>query len=239
MPIEPITTSIVVPMRNEAATLPSLLEHLKQIGQQPGIEVLLVDGGSEDNSVALARAAGFEVAQSQPGRAVQMNTGAGIARGQLLVFLHADTRLPLIDLTGLGQHLQARSQTWGRFDVRIAGRSRWLPMVATMMNLRSRVTGIATGDQCLFVTRTAFEQVGGFPLQALMEDIEICARLKRQSRPLCLRHKAITSGRRWDEYGTWRTIGLMWRLRWAYWRGEQPGQLWARYHGVNGTLTKD
>src|SRR5690625_4018751 len=110
MPSEPTTTSIVVPMLNEAATLPSLLKHLKQIGQQPGIEVLLVDGGSEDNSVVLARAAGFEVLQSKPGRAVQMNTGAAMARGQLLVFLHADTRLPLIDLTGLGQHLQARSE---------------------------------------------------------------------------------------------------------------------------------
>src|SRR5690625_2305310 len=116
MPSEPTTTSIVVPMLNEAATLPSLLKHLKQIGQQPGIEVRWVGGGSEDNSAALARAAGFEVAQSQPGRAVQMNTGAAMARGQLRVLLHADTRRPPMERAGLGQRLQARGQTWGRFD---------------------------------------------------------------------------------------------------------------------------
>lgn len=226
------TVSIVVPILNEAATLPQLLEQLQPMRRQPGAEVLLVDGGSNDNSAALAGAAGFQVIHSQPGRALQMNIGAAQACGQLLVFLHADTRLPPIDLTGLGQRLQTQGRTWGRFDVRIEGRSFWLPLVATMMNLRSRITGIATGDQCLFVTRTAFDQAGGFPLQALMEDIEICARLKRHSRPVCLRDKAITSGRRWDEYGPWRTIGLMWRLRWAYWRGEQPSRLWARYHGL-------
>lgn len=225
-----ISVSIVVPILNEAATLPNLLEQLKRVHHRPGVEVLLVDGGSKDNSVALAVTAGFRVVESKPGRALQMNTGAAQAHGLLLVFLHADTRLPAIDLTVLEQRLQARGRTWGRFDVRIDGRSLWLPVVATMMNLRSRVTGIATGDQCLFMTRSAFDQVGGFPAQALMEDIEICARLKQSSRPLCLRDKVVTSGRRWDENGTWRTIGLMWRLRWAYWRGERPSRLWARYY---------
>ena len=227
-----IAVSIVVPILNEAATLPPLLNQLQPMRRQPGVEVVLVDGGSRDNSVALAGAAGFQVIHSQPGRALQMNTGAAQTRGRLLVFLHADTRLPPIDLTGLEQCLQTQGRIWGRFDVRIEGRSRWLPLVAIMMNLRSRVTGIATGDQCLFITRTAFDRVGGFPAQALMEDIEICARLKRHSRPMCLRDKAVTSGRRWDEHGTWRTIGLMWRLRWAYWRGEKPSRLLARYHGT-------
>jgi len=151
------------------------------------------------------------------GRARQMNAGAAAAQGELLLFLHADTQLP-----DGADHLVRRAllaAPWGRFDVRISGRPFMLRVVAALMNLRSRWTGIATGDQAIFVTRAAFEQVGGFPDQPLMEDVEISRRLRTVGRPSCLRERVATSGRRWETRGVWRTIFLMWRLRWSYWRG--------------------
>ncbi|MDQ2076015.1 TIGR04283 family arsenosugar biosynthesis glycosyltransferase [Marinimicrobium sp. ABcell2] len=225
----PVTVSIVIPILNEGVALPRLLNHVRGLGRQEGIEVLFVDGGSSDESPTLVSDAGFKLLHGKPGRARQMNAGAAQAQGRLLIFLHADTYLPNLNLADLLHRLDRKGRTWGRFDVTIEGRTFWLPVVAKLMNARSRLTGIATGDQCLFMTREAFEQVGGFPNQPLMEDVEICSRLKAYSRPLCLREKVVTSGRRWDERGTWRTIGLMWRLRWAYWRGESPSRLLARY----------
>ena len=157
-----------------------------------------------------------------------MNHGAGEAHAPTLLFLHADTRLPA-DADRLLATALATGARWGRFDVRIEGRSRWLPVVATFMNLRSRLTGIATGDQALFMRREVFDRVGGFPDQPLMEDVEItrrlCARPREFGRPACLRQRVVTSGRRWDERGAWRTIVLMWRLRWAYWRGARAEDL--------------
>jgi rSAM/selenodomain-associated transferase 2 len=150
------------------------------------------------------------------------------ASGDTLLFLHADTTLPADALSLISDALAHHA--WGRFDVRIAGRSRWLPVVAAFMNMRSRLTGIATGDQALFMRREAFDAVGGFPDQALMEDIEICKRLRRHAgAPACLRAKVVTSGRRWDERGAWRTIVQMWRLRWLYWRGVGADRLAAAY----------
>jgi rSAM/selenodomain-associated transferase 2 len=153
-----------------------------------------------------------------------MNAGAAMARAQVLLFLHADTRLPpLADV--LIQQAVAGGRAWGRFDVCIEGRPRMLRVVALLMNLRSRLSGIATGDQAIFVTRAAFERVGGFPAQPLMEDIELSRRLKRLGPPACLRAQVCTSGRRWEQRGVWRTIVLMWRLRWRYWRGEPAAAL--------------
>jgi rSAM/selenodomain-associated transferase 2 len=160
-----------------------------------------------------------------------MNAGAARARASVLLFLHADTRLPpLADVLVL-QAVQRsdKGACWGRFDVRIEGRPWMLRVVAVLMNLRSRASGIATGDQAIFITRGAFERVGGFPEQALMEDIEISRRLKRLGRPACLRARVCTSGRRWEQRGVWRTIVLMWRLRWRYWRGESPARLAEAY----------
>ena len=217
-----MSVSVVVPMLNEAAALPVLLAHLRQL-QADGAEVVLVDGGSHDDSVMLARSAGFTVVEAERGRACQMNAGARHAHGDVLLFLHADTRLPDGAVQQVTQALAAVSQghaaVWGRFDVHITGQSPWLRMVARMMNLRSRLTGIATGDQAMFVLRGAFEACAGFPEQPLMEDIELSRRLKRVSRPACLRARATTSGRRWESRGVWRTIVLMWRLRLAYWLG--------------------
>ena len=218
--------AIVVPMVDEAATLPALLVHLAG-WRARGCEVVLVDGGSRDDSVEMARAAGFRVLIAERGRARQMNAGAQACGGALLLFLHADTRLP--EAADAMVRAALAVQAWGRFDVHIDGRPRMLRVVAALMNLRSRLSGIATGDQAIFVRRDVFEAVGGFPDQPLMEDIELSCRLLRVSRPACLRARVRTSGRRWEQRGVWRTIALMWRLRWAYWRGVPAERLAEAY----------
>lgn len=219
--------SIVIPALNEAAGIEVTLKALQPLRAR-GVEVVLADGGSGDTTVAVARPWVDTVVDAPRGRALQMNAGAARARSDALMFLHADTRLPpLGDVLAL-QSL-AEGACWGRFDVRIKGRSRMLRVVAALMNLRSRLSGIATGDQAIFVTRAAFERVGGFPAQPLMEDIEISRQLKRLGRPACLRARVCTSGRRWEQRGVWRTIVLMWRLRWRYWRGEPAARLAEAY----------
>ena len=220
--------SIVVPMLNEAANLPALIAHLS-IWRERACEVVLVDGGSDDGSVELARAAGLRVIDSARGRALQMNAGAALCRGEILLFLHADTRLPDAADVAVCHALTSPARHWGRFDVRIEGRPSMLRVVAAAMNLRSRLSGIATGDQAIFVRRALFEAVGGFPELALMEDIALSARLRRQWRPVCLRQRVRTCGRRWEQRGVWRTIVLMWRLRWAYWRGVPAERLAEAY----------
>ena len=189
--------SIIVPMLDEAASLPALLEHLRQF-RESGCEILLVDGGSSDNSVALGQSAGFPVLRSSRGRARQMNAGAQAATGEVLLFLHADTRLPEAAVTQMDQAFSDRQGIWGRFDVRIEGQPAMLRVVAFFMNLRSRITGICTGDQAIFVLRNNFDRAGGFPDQSLMEDIALSARLRRLNSPMCLTGPAVTSGRRWE-----------------------------------------
>lgn len=219
-----VSLSVIVPMLNEQCSLPELLSHLSALrAEHAAIEIVLVDGGSHDESVAMAEAAGFRVVHSPRGRARQMNAGAQASYGECLLFLHADTRLPPQALKQLQQALVRGG--WGRFDVSISGSARMLRVVGFMINLRSRLSGIATGDQAMFVRRDRFEQVGGFPDQPLMEDIELSKRLRRYEHPQCLRARVTTSGRRWMDYGVWRTIFLMWRLRWAYWRGVSAEQL--------------
>lgn len=222
--------SIVIPALNEAAGIEATLQALQPLRAR-GVELVLADGGSSDTTAAQARPWVDSVVDAPRGRALQMNAGAAQARADVLLFLHADTRLPpLADVLVL-QAIQGPGggARWGRFDVRIEGRPRMLRVVAWLMNLRSRLSGIATGDQAIFVTRVAFERVGGFPPQPLMEDIEISRRLKRLGRPACLSARVCTSGRRWEQRGVWRTIVLMWRLRWRYWRGESPARLAEAY----------
>ena len=216
--------SVIVPMLNEADALPSLLDQLKRVARQ-GVEVILADGGSEDGSAAIAERAGFTVVRTARGRARQMNAAAVHATGDVLLFLHADTQLPEQADTHIAQALSSGRHCWGRFDVRISGRAYLLRVVSHLMNVRSRITGIATGDQAMFLMRSAFDAVGGFPDQLLMEDIELSKRLLRRSRPACIAQCVITSGRRWERDGVWRTILLMWRLRWQYWRGVPAHQL--------------
>ncbi len=220
--------SIVVPMLNEAATLPELIAHLS-IWRERACEIVLVDGGSSDGSAQRARAAGLRVIDSERGRALQMNAGAAVCRSEILLFLHADTRLPDGADVAVRGALENTGLHWGRFDVRIDGRPAMLRVVAAAMNLRSRLSGIATGDQAIFVRRALFEAVGGFPALALMEDIELSTRLRKHVRPVCLRQRVHTCGRRWEQRGVWRTIVLMWRLRWAYWRGASTERLAEEY----------
>jgi len=220
--------SIIVPILNEAEQLPALIDHLRGWHDR-GCEVILVDGGSTDGSPLLVGGAPFRLLQACAGRALQMNVGAEAASGDVLIFLHADTLLPADADTLIRKALAADTHAWGRFDVRISGRARALALVAAMMNLRSRLTGIATGDQAMFVSRRTFFALGGFPDQALMEDVEQSKRLRRISRPACIRSRAVTSGRRWEARGIWRTIVLMWRLRWSYWRGMDADCLAERY----------
>lgn len=210
--------SIIVPTLDEAASIRDTLEALQPMRGR-GVEVIVADGGGADGTPELAASLTDKVLSAPRGRARQMNAGAGAAEGDVLLFLHADTRLPegadRLVLDGLA----TGGRLWGRFDVRITGRPWLLRVVAYLMNRRSRWTGIATGDQALFVRRETFEALGGFPDQPLMEDIELSRRLRRLDPPLCLRQCVVTSGRRWETRGVWRTILLMWRLRWLYWRG--------------------
>ena len=187
--------------------------------------MVLVDGGSTDDTVRLARAEGMQVVLAPRGRARQMNAGAQATQAPHLLFLHADTQLPEQALNLVQDALQ--EQAWGRFDVRIQGQAKMLRVVAFFMNWRSRLTGIATGDQAMFMTRQAYDKVRGFRDQPLMEDIEMSTALKRISPPLCLRQQVLTSGRRWEQRGVWRTMVLMWRLRLAYWLGT-PAEALAR-----------
>ena len=223
-----VTLGVVVPMLNEAAGLPALLPQLQAL-QREGAAVLVVDGGSRDNSCEMVQAASLPLLRSARGRARQMNAGAAAVQGDVLLFLHADSQLPPGTVASITDGLRLSGRAWGRFDVRIIGRPRMLRVVASLMNWRSRLTGVATGDQGLFMTRTAFAAVGGFPEQPLMEDIDISIRLRRLSPPLCLRGPLLTSGRRWETRGVWRTIWLMWRLRLDHWRGVPVEQLAERY----------
>jgi rSAM/selenodomain-associated transferase 2/rSAM/selenodomain-associated transferase 1 len=221
--------SVVIPTLNEAAALPATLAPLQPL-RAAGHEIIVADGRSSDGTRDVATGIADRVVESDRGRAVQMNAGARIAGGDLLVFLHADTLVAADALRRLAATLPASGRRWGRFDVTIAGRSRLLPVVATMMNLRSRLTGIATGDQGIFVDRALFEEIGGFPTLPLMEDVAISRRLKAVAgRPLCLPDRVVTSGRRWDRHGAARTIAAMWRLRFDYWRGVPAAALAARY----------
>lgn len=212
-----------MPALNEASAIEATLQALAPLRQR-GACVVVVDGGSQDETQALARPHADAVIQAPRGRAAQMNAGAALGWGQALLFLHADTRLPERADVHLLQAL-TQGHVWGRFDVRIAGRPWMLAVVAAMMNLRSRWSGIATGDQAMFMRREAYAQVGGFAPQPLMEDIEMSRRLRALGAPACLRERVTTSGRRWEQRGVWRTIALMWHLRWRYWRGESAHTL--------------
>tara|TARA_R110001592_G_scaffold177012_1_gene417112 strand:- start:3891 stop:4565 length:675 start_codon:yes stop_codon:yes gene_type:complete len=223
-----MSISIIVPILNESAQLPDLLAHLLEY-QRAGCDIILVDGGSSDQSPEQAEALGFRVLRSKKGRALQMNAGAKYAKHDILLFLHADTRLPENADQLIEHALKNESGQWGRFNVRITGRSFMFKVIAWFMNQRSRLSSIVTGDQAIFIRKALFEQTGGFPVQALMEDVEFSKRLKIISKPLALKDKVITSGRRWQQKGIWKTIYLMWSLRFAYWRGASVKELAAKY----------
>ena len=238
MTVYSLNLSIIVPLLNEADNLPELMAHIVRLDPVPQ-QVILVDGGSVDGSVAIAKEMlkstetaqsiiDWHIIDSTVGRAQQMNAGAVLATGDVLLFLHADTELPADAIDNVQQAIA--QYDWGRFDVRLDSREPLLSIVGLMINQRSRLMSIATGDQAIFVKRSVFDDLGGYPDQPLMEDIELCKRLKKIARPACLKSKVITSARRWQQHGTWRTIFLMWQLRFDYWRGVSPDILKQRYY---------
>ena len=220
--------SIIIPVLNETSTIVHALDVLQDLRRE-GAELIVVDGGSTDNTRELAAAQADLVVHSPSGRGCQMNAGAVTARGEVFLFLHADTQLPPSALQQVRAAV-SKGALWGRFDVRIEGRAFGLGLVAFMMNWRSRFSGIATGDQAIFVTRAAFHEVGGFPDIPLMEDIVFSDRLRAITRPACLGDKVRTSGRRWEKHGLLRTIVMMWRLRLRFHYGADPHEL-AREYG--------
>ena len=224
--------SVVIPCLNEADGIVAALDRLQPLRRR-GVEVIVVDGGSSDGSAALAAPLADRVLAAPRGRASQMNAGATVARGPVLLFLHADCALPADGDRLIVDGLQASGKYWGRFDVNLDGAHPLLRLIAFMMNWRSRLTGIATGDQGIFVTRARYDAVGGFPAIPLMEDIALSKSLKTCGAPLCLRARITTSGRRWERHGVLRTVLLMWRLRFAYFRGAEPADLAVRYDSAH------
>jgi rSAM/selenodomain-associated transferase 2 len=220
--------SIIIPVLNEAETLVSRLAALQGL-RAGGVEAIVVDGGSADDSAGRSLPFADRVITAPRGRGRQMNAGAEQATGEVLLFLHADTVLPDSATERIEEVMEGGAH-WGRFDVRIEGASIMLPVVAALMNMRSRLTGIATGDQAIFITREAFARVGGFPDIPLMEDIAFSSAMRRIARPACLAEKVTTSGRRWEKHGVWRTILTMWWLRLRFWLGVSPQTL-AREYG--------
>lgn len=220
--------SLVIPVLNEAAGLPLLLDRLRE--QFPDAELIVVDGGSDDRSVAAAMPGADCVLLGPRGRAAQMNLGGRSARGDWLGFLHSDT-LPQFNAREFGEALQS-DRDWAFCRIHLHGRSRGLGVIAWFMNHRSRLTRVATGDQFLLVRRPVFEQLGGFGAMPLMEDVEFCKRLRRHGAPAVLGLTVASSGRRWDEQGLVKTVLQMWGLRLAYWLGVSPRRLWEFYYGA-------
>ncbi|MGF7161844.1 rSAM/selenodomain-associated transferase 2 [Rhodoligotrophos appendicifer] len=223
--------SIIIPTLNEGKRIGRTLRSLVPLRER-GAEIVVVDGGSSDCTQEVAVPLADLVMGARRGRARQMNAGTTASKGHLLLFLHADTELSEEAMLALQSVLENETVIWGRFDVRIGDGHSLLRIVAEMMNLRSRLTGIATGDQAIFVRRPALEDIGGFPDIPIMEDIAVSRRLKSLARPVCLGEKVTTSSRRWEKNGIVLTIALMWWLRLAYWAHVNPRTL-ARWYGVN------
>ena len=221
--------SIIIPVLNEQAGIESFLHALQAL--RPHCELLLVDGGSDDNTVALAQPYVDDIVFSDAGRAIQMNIGAAMATSPILLFLHADTYLPDNVLEQISCAIN--HHRWGRFDVKLTGEPIILIVVAWLMNIRSRWTGIATGDQAIFVEKSLFEQLNGFADISLMEDIELSTRLNKLAKPYCSKSKVFTSGRRWINFGVFKTISLMWWLRLQYFLGASPERLVQLYQKGN------
>ncbi|CAA9890733.1 conserved hypothetical protein [Candidatus Methylobacter favarea] len=222
--------SIIIPTLNEASAIQSCLSALQPL--RHNCEIIIADGGSTDNTADLADPLADKIVTSEQGRGLQMNNGARHARGEILIFLHVDTYLPENALPGIQQQLASNFQ-WGRFDIQLSGSHFMLKLIAYMMNQRSRLTGIATGDQVIFVSRQAFAAAGAYPEIPLMEDIELCQALKKISPPVCLKAKVTSSARRWEQFGIYKTLLLMWSLRWRYFFGADPqllADLYCRGH---------
>lgn len=224
----PSTLSIIIPVLNEAKGIVGTLSSLQSF-RATGHEIIVVDGGSNDGTPMRSESLANRVISSPCGRARQMNAGAEIASGGTLLFLHADTLLPENADRLIFSGMARTGKKWGRFDVSLSGKHCFFPIIASLMNLRSRITSIATADQAMFLEKRLFEAVHGFPEIDLMEDIAMSKILKRTGKPLCLWHRALTSSRRWEKNGILRTILHMWLNRLAFFLGVHPRHL-ARYY---------
>ena len=220
--------SIIIPVYNEAKNITALLRRLRDYRFQ-GHEVIVVDGGSSDNSFDCAMGLVDKLLMSNQGRALQMNVGAEQAEGDVLLFLHADTHLPK-DADKLIASVIDKDEIWGRFNVSLSGQHVFFRIIETMINFRSCITGIATGDQAIFVKRSIFEQIGAYPEIKLMEDVALSKRLKSHGKPVCINERVMTSSRRWEEKGIVKTVLLMWRLRLMYFLGVSPEKISSLYY---------
>lgn len=227
--IPPPTLSLILPVLDEEHGIGRAIDAGAALGP---FELIVVDGGSRDRTINIAERRRCRVVLSQPGRAIQMNAGAAVASGDVLLFLHADTLLPPSACDDVHRALRDPDVVGGRFDVRLDNSRRIYRVIERLMNTRSRLTGISTGDQAIFVRRSVFEALGGFAPVPLMEDVEFSRRLKRRGRIACLRSRVVTSTRRWDRHGPWRMIGLMWALRALYAFGISPHRLARAYAAV-------
>jgi len=231
--------SIIIPVFNEAATLKPFLLGLQEllrlqieqqiVQQRVQCEIIVVDGGSNDNTRQIAESHCDKLLVSNTSRAIQMNAGAQHATGTILLFLHADTILPTDFFNLILNGINKERKFWGRFNVRLSGGEVMFRLVENMINIRSQLTGVATGDQAIFVRRKQFNEIGGFPEIDLMEDVALSKKLKKIESPLCISSRVVTSSRRWEQYGVWKTIFLMWRLRLAYFLGKNPNELKKKY----------
>lgn len=220
--------SIIVPVLNEAKTITSTLEHLQEYRQQ-GHEVIVIDGGSHDDTVACTQGLVDNLLQSKSGRAFQMNVGAKCAHGEILLFLHADTLLPRNACDQINEVIE-QGNSWGRFNVRLSGGSWLFRVIEKMMNWRSCLMSVATGDQAIFVSKSMFNKVGAYPDIELMEDIVLCSELRKYSKPACLEECVITSSRKWEKNGILRTVMLMWKLRLMHYFGVPANKLAELYY---------
>jgi len=225
-----LTVAVVVPVLNESE---SLGQHLGEFKALDAVcHVVFCDGGSDDETCDLLEQYDLYYCRSARGRALQMNTGSAACKDDILLFIHADTVIPSNNIELVKEVMQDSSVVGGRFDVRLSGERFSFRIIEWMINLRSRLTGISTGDQCQFVRRDVFESMGGFPEQALMEDVEFSKRLKAYGKIACLRSKVTTSSRRWEKHGVVKTVLLMWKLRFLYWWGINPEKLAEIYRNV-------
>jgi rSAM/selenodomain-associated transferase 2 len=220
--------SIIVPVRNHARTIGAVLHALKPFRDR-NAEIVVVDGGSTDDTAMLARPLADQVIRSPQGLARQMNEGAKVANGFIFLFLRPETVLPLDADTQVMYGRSRDTSVWGRFDLRIQGRHMLLPLVARYLNWRSRASGIATSDQAIFVQRETFFRIGGFKPMPVMADVELCQRLKAISPPICVNSRVTVPGEPYDRDGIWKTLRAMTAMRWRYRMGAKPDDLAKRY----------
>lgn len=218
--------SIIIPVLNEEKSVKALLQQL-QIYRKQGHEIIVVDGGSSDKTVSVSKSLADKVISSEAGRALQMNDGVQAATKDILWFLHADTLISDNAVKYIQQSLN-RSD-WGRFNIKLSGSHFLFRVIETMINIRSCLSGVATGDQGIFVKKKIFESVNGYPNISLMEDVALSKKLKSISKPVCLKDELTTSSRRWEEKGILSTVLLMWRLRFLYWIGVSADKLAKQY----------